>query len=36
MFLAEWIVPGKLTFLWEKAGVHWADYLPSADQVIPD
>ena len=32
----KWIVSGKVTFLWEKVGVYEADYLTSADQVIPD
>lgn len=25
-----------MSFLWEKAGVYQADYLTSADKVIPD
>lgn len=32
----EWIVSGKAIFLWGKAGVSRADYLASADQVVPD
>ena len=32
----ELIVSDKVTFLWGRAGVHQADYLSSADQVIPD
>ena len=32
----EQIVCGKVTFLQGPAGVHEADYLTSADQVIPD
>ena len=32
----ECIVSGKVTFLWGKAVVSQADYLISADQVIPD
>lgn len=34
--IAEWIVSGKVTFLWGTEGVCRADYLISADHVIPD
>lgn len=32
----EWIVSGKVIFLWWMAGVCQLDYLTSADQVSPD
>ena len=32
----KWIISGKVTFLWEKAGVYMVDYLTSAGQEIPD
>ena len=32
----EWIVSGKVTFLWGKAGGFQADYLMNTDQIIPD
>lgn len=31
----KWIISCKVTFLWGRAGSQ-ADYLTSADQVIPD
>ena len=32
----EWVVLDKVCFLWGGAGVHQADCLTSADQVILD
>lgn len=32
----DWIIPGKVTFLWRGARVCQAHHLPSADQVITD
>lgn len=32
----EWVGCCKVTFLQGTKGVSWADYLTSADQVIPD
>lgn len=32
----DWIVSGKVTPLWRNAGVHQADHLTSAGQIIPD
>ena len=32
----EWVVCGKVIFLWGKAGVSQTDDLTSAEQVIPD
>lgn len=36
----EWIVLGKVTFLWGKVGWAWGSYqaddLTSANQIIPD
>ena len=32
----EWIVSGKVTFLWGTAGVYEVDYLNTADQTIAD
>ena len=30
------IASGKITFLWEKAGVYQASYVTRTDQVIPN
>ena len=32
----EWIVSGKVTFLWGTAGVYEVDYFTTADQTIAD
>lgn len=34
-FWKEWIISSKVTFLWGKASVDQANYLTSADQIIP-
>lgn len=32
----EWIVSGKVPFLWRKSGVYQAGYFTNADQVVSD